>query len=164
MCIRDSFYSHPGVDIKRIVGAFVGNFTSGGSQGASTITQQLIKNRMLTPERSYKRKIQEAYLALVLEKNYEKPLILEAYLNDINLAQSNYGVKSAAKDYFGKELSELTIRECAMLAGITQNPSKYDPRRNFYVRNTPEVTNNRTDTVLSRMRDNGCLLYTSRCV
>lgn len=149
------FYSHPGVDIKRIVGAFVGNFTSGGSQGASTITQQLIKNRMLTPERSYKRKIQEAYLALVLEKNYEKPLILEAYLNDINLAQSNYGVKSAAKDYFGKELSELTIRECAMLAGITQNPSKYDPRRNFYVRNTPEVTNNRTDTVLSRMRDNG---------
>lgn len=90
------FYSHGGVDIKRIVGSFISNLTSSNIQGGSTITQQLIKNRMLTSERSYKRKIQEAYLALQLESKYTKDQILEAYLNDVNMGEGNYGVKSAA--------------------------------------------------------------------
>ena len=84
-----------------------------------------------------------------------KDEILEAYLNDIYLGQSNYGVKTAAKDYFGKELSELTVRECAMLAGLPQAPYSYDPRRNMYVRDKMEITNNRTDQVLERMYQAG---------
>lgn len=128
------FYSHGGVDIKRIVGSFISNLTSSNIQGGSTITQQLIKNRMLTSERSYKRKIQEAYLALQLESKYTKDQILEAYLNDVNMGEGNYGVKSAARDYFGKSLDELTLRECAMLAGIVNAPTTYNPRRNYYVK------------------------------
>lgn len=149
------FYSHGGVDIKRIVGSFISNLTSSNIQGGSTITQQLIKNRMLTSERSYKRKIQEAYLALQLESKYTKDQILEAYLNDVNMGEGNYGVKSAARDYFGKSLDELTLRECAMLAGIVNAPNTYNPRRNYYVKNRPEVTNERTDLVLSRMQREG---------
>ena len=149
------FLSHNGVDLKRIVGSFISNLSSSSVQGATTITQQLIKNRMLTPERSYRRKIQEAYLALELEQQYNKEQILEAYLNDVNLSQGNYGIKSAAKDYFGKDLSQLTLRECAMLAGMIQSPTTYDPRRNYYVRNRPELTDNRTNTVLSRMFSEG---------
>ena len=125
VAIEDSrFFTHNGVDIKRIAGSLISNLTSdANTQGASTITQQLIKNRMLTSERSYKRKIQEAYLAFELEKTYTKQQILEAYLNDVNLNQGNYGVKSAARDYFGKELNQLTLRECAMLAGMVQSPN-----------------------------------------
>ena len=149
------FYSHNGVDIKRIVGSFISNLTSTSIQGGSTITQQLIKNRMLTSERSYKRKIQEAYLALQLESKYTKDQILEAYLNDVNMGEGNYGVKSAARDYFGKSLDQLTLRECAMLAGIVNAPTTYNPRRNYYVKNTPEVTDDRTDLVLSRMQREG---------
>jgi penicillin-binding protein 1A len=153
------FFSHGGVDIKRIVGSLIGNFTSSTVQGGSTITQQLIKNRMLTSERSYRRKIQEAYLAYQLEKEYTKEQILEAYLNDVNLSQGNYGVKSAAHDYFGKELDELTLRDCAMLAGMVNSPNTYDPRRNYFVRNRPELTDNRTDTVLSRMYREGYITF-----
>ncbi len=154
------FFSHSGVDIKRIMGSFISNFTTTANvQGASTITQQLIKNRMLTSERSYRRKIQEAYLAYQLENEYSKEQILEAYLNDVNLSQGNYGVKSAALDYLGKDLSELTLRECAMLAGMVQSPYTYDPRRNYFFRNRPEVTDNRTNTVLSRMYQQGYITY-----
>ena len=153
------FYSHGGVDLKRIVGAFVANLTTSGTQGGSTITQQLIKNTLLSSEQSYKRKIQEAYLALQLETRYSKDQILENYLNKIYLGENYYGVKVAAKGYFGKELSELTIRECAMLAGITNNPYYYNPRRNFYTRKDGEkdyaaITNNRTDYVLRCMYEN----------
>ncbi len=153
------FYSHPGVDLKRIVGAFVANLTTSGTQGGSTITQQLIKNTLLSSEQSYKRKIQEAYLALQLEARYPKDQILENYLNTIYLGENYYGVKVAAKGYFGKELGELTIRECAMLAGVTNNPYYYNPRRNFYTRKDgerdyPATTNNRTDYVLRCMYEN----------
>ena len=144
------FYTHSGVDLKRIVGAFVANLTTSGTQGGSTITQQLIKNTLLSSEQSYKRKIQEAYLALQLETKYSKDQILENYLNKIYLGENYYGVKVAAKGYFNKELSELTLRECAMLAGVTNNPYYYNPRRNFYTRNDgekdyAETTNNRTN-------------------
>lgn len=106
------FYSHGGVDYKSLISAFLNNFTNDSVRGGSTITQQLIKNQMLTSERSYKRKIQEASLALQLEQKYTKDQILEAYLNTISMGGTNYGVKAAAKDYFGKELDQLTLREC----------------------------------------------------
>ena len=116
------FYN--GIDIKRIIGAFVSNLQNNSTQGGSTITQQLVKNKLLSTEQSYKRKIQEAYLSVELEKKYSKDQILEWYLNTIPLGESNYGVKAAAKDYYDKDLSELTLRECASLAAITRNPTK----------------------------------------
>ena len=156
------FYEHNGVDVKRIVGALVANFTSGSTQGGSTITQQLIKQTVLSSEQSYKRKLQEAYLAMELETRYTKKQILENYLNTIFLGGSYYGVRVAAYGYFGKELDQLTLRECAMLAGLTRSPNYYNPRSNFYTRNTegsntPDITNNRTDYVLRQMRENGLI-------
>lgn len=156
------FYEHNGVDVKRIAGALVANFTSGSTQGGSTITQQLIKQTVLSSEQSYTRKLQEAYLAMELETRYTKKQILESYLNTIFLGGSYYGVRVAAYGYFGKELDQLTLRECAMLAGLTRSPNYYNPRSNFYTRNTegsntPDITNNRTDYVLRQMRENGLI-------
>lgn len=153
------FYKHQGVDFKRLLSAALEILGNQNSSGGSTITQQLIKNKILGSQRTYKRKVQEAYLALELEKIVAKDDILEAYLNDIYLGGSNYGVKAAAKDYFGKELSELTIRECALLAGLTQSPYYYNPRQNMYYRDEDsyERTRNRTNTVLERMYENGAI-------
>jgi len=153
------FYTHNGIDVKRILGSFVQNFVSGSQQGGSTITQQLIKNTVLSNELSYKRKIQEAWLAMQLETKYTKLQILEYYLNTIYLGENYYGVQVACEGYFGKELSELTLRECAMLAGMTSNPYYYNPRRNFYTRSSETtdyaaITNNRTDYVLRCMYEN----------
>ena len=145
------FYFHSGVDVKRLVGAFMSNLMNSSVQGGSTLTQQLVKNTLLTFERTYKRKIQEAYLAMQLEEAYSKEEILEAYVNSIHLGGSNYGVKTAAKDYFGKELNQLTLRESAMLAGITQYPYQYNPRRCYYDIEQPEIVNKRTDEVLRKM-------------
>ena len=122
------FMKHDGIDFKRLISAVVNTLRNSNTHGASTITQQIIKNNVLTNIQSYKRKIQEAYLALELETILSKDQILEAYLNDVYLGEANYGVKSAANDYFGKELSELTIRECAMLVGVIQQPSYTNPR------------------------------------
>ena len=158
------FYSHSGVDLKRIVGAFVSNLSASGTQGGSTITQQLIKNTLLSPEQSYKRKIQEAYLAMQLETRYSKDEILESYLNTIYLGENYYGVQTAAEGYFGRPLGELTLRECAMLAGVTNSPYYYNPRRNFYSRSKEGVdyaaiTNQRTDYVLRCMYENQFITY-----
>ena len=158
------FYGHSGVDVKRIIGAFVTNFVSGSQQGGSTITQQLIKNTLLSSEQSYKRKIQEAYLALQLETRYTKDEILESYLNTIYLGENYYGVKVAAEGFFGKELHELTLRECAMLAGMTTNPYYYNCRRNFYTRQAEgtdyvAITNNRTNYVLRVMYENQMITH-----
>ena len=158
-CEDARFYTHRGVDLKRIVGAFVSNLSSSSLQGGSTITQQLIKNTLLSSEQSYKRKIQEAYLAMELEQTYTKDQILESYLNTIYLGENYYGVQTAAQGYFGKGLGELTLRECAMLAGCTRNPYYYNPRRNFYTRTSDTVdyaaiTNDRTDYVLRCMYEN----------
>lgn len=156
------FYKHSGVDFKRLFSAALEILGNNNSSGGSTITQQLIKNKVLGSERTYKRKIQEAFLALQCEKVMTKDDILEAYLNDIYLGGSNYGVKTAAKDFFGKELNELTIRECAMIAGLTQNPYRYNPRLNYYYERYGrdedayvKYTVARTNTVLSRMYQNG---------
>jgi len=147
------FYKHNGVDVKRLFSAALEVLGNSNSSGGSTITQQLIKNTILGSERNYKRKIQEAYMALELEKEISKQQILEAYLNEIHLGESNYGVKAAAKDYFGKDLDQLTVREAAMLAGLTTNPYYYNPRKNMYKREPSywEATMRRTDTVLERM-------------
>lgn len=155
------FYKHSGVDFKRLFSAALEILGNSNSSGGSTLTQQLIKNKVLGAERTYKRKVQEAFLALQCEKVMEKDDILEAYLNDIYLGGSNYGVKTAAKDYFGKELNELTVRECAMIAGLTQNPYRYNPRLNYYWETYgrdedayEKYTVARTNTVLSRMYEN----------
>lgn len=155
------FYKHSGVDFKRLFSAALEILGNSNSSGGSTITQQLIKNKVLGAERTYKRKVQEAFLALQCEQVMEKDDILEAYLNDIYLGGSNYGVKTAAKDYFSKDLTELTVRECAMIAGLTQNPYRYNPRLNYYWEyygRDPDAyekyTVARTNTVLSRMYEN----------
>ncbi len=158
------FYTHNGIDLKRIFGSLIANFTTGSQQGGSTITQQLIKNTVLSSEQSYKRKIQEAYLAMQLETRYTKAQILECYLNTIYLGENYYGVEVAAQGYFGKSLNELTLRECAMLAGMTNNPYYYNPRRNFYTRTSETtdyraITNDRTDYVLRCMYENQFITY-----
>ncbi len=158
------FYTHDGIDLKRIVGAFVSNLTSSSTQGGSTITQQLIKNTLLSSEQSYKRKIQEAYLAMQLETQYSKDEILECYLNTIWLGESYYGVQTAAEGYFGKQLSQLTLRECAILAGTCNSPYYYNPRRNYYTREKegvdyPKITDDRTDYVLRCMYENQFITY-----
>jgi len=158
------FYTHNGIDLKRIVGSFVKNMVSNTNEGGSTITQQLIKNTVLSSELSYKRKIQEAYLAMQLETMYTKDQILECYLNTIYLGENYYGVEVAAEGYFGKDLSGLSLRECAMLAGLTNNPYYYNPRRNFYVRQSDttdykKLTNDRTDYVLKCMYESEFITY-----
>ena len=158
------FYTHNGIDLKRIIGSFVTNFVSGSNQGGSTITQQLIKNTVLSSEQSYKRKIQEAYLAMQLETMYTKDQILEYYLNTIYMGENYYGVEVAAEGYFGKDLASLSLRECAMLAGLTNNPYYYNPRKNFFVRKSDttdyaQLTNTRTDYVLRCMYENEFITY-----
>jgi penicillin-binding protein 1A len=149
------FYAHNGLDYKRLAGAFINNLQSESVQGGSTITQQLIKLTILSPEQTYKRKIQEAYLALQLEKQYEKEEILEAYLNTIYLGSGNYGVKAAAMDYYGKELKDLTLREIAVIVGAIPNGYYYDPRLNIYKRDKAYLTFRRANLVLKLMYENG---------
>lgn len=131
----ERFYKHNGIDMRGIIrAAFVGIISGDLSQGASTITQQLLKNNYFTTwtsENSFsdrlERKIQEQYLAVQLEKVEDKNTILENYLNTINLGQNTLGVEAASERYFNKSVSELTLSECATIAGITQNPSRYNP-------------------------------------
>jgi penicillin-binding protein 1A len=151
------FYDHKGMDFIRLGGAFINNLKGGHIQGASTITQQLVKTLYLTPERSYKRKIQEAYLAFKLENEFSKEEILEAYLNTINFEEGNYGVKAASKDYFGKEdMNDLTLKEMAVLAGLVRNPASYNPRRNYHgSEDRRHITEERADLVLKAMLENG---------
>jgi penicillin-binding protein 1A len=151
------FRTHNGVDIKRILGALVTNLLNDNMQGGSTITQQLVKLTMLTPDQNYKRKLQEAYLALQLEKQISKDDILLEYLNIIYLGGNIYGVKVAANDYFGKDVSQLSLRECAALARCIRNPYRYNPRRNYYVTKTPEEIENGTNYVLGLMYEQGLI-------
>ena len=151
LAVEDSvFYEHPGVNLKAIFRAFLANLHSGGiSQGGSTITQQVVKRLMLTPEKSYERKLKEAILAYRLEKQLSKDDILTIYLNQIFLGSNAYGVEAAARTYFGKHASELSIAECAMIAGLPQSPSANNPYRH------PENAKKRQEHVLRRMRDLG---------
>jgi penicillin-binding protein 1A len=126
------FYSHKGVNIRSIIGSLVTNIMHGKTKrGASTITQQLVKTAFLSPEQTWKRKAQEAWLAVQLERHYTKDEIMEFYLNQIYFGHSAYGVESAADTYFGKSVSELDLAESAMLAGVTKGPEYYSPYLNF---------------------------------
>ena len=151
----ERFYEHKGIDIKGLARAAVSTL-SGDMQGASTLTQQLIKNNIfpnfVNEETFYdkvERKIQEQFLALQIEKQMSKDEILEAYMNTINLGQNCLGVQSAAKRYFNKDVSELTLSECAVIAGITQSPGNLNPVTN------PEKNAKRRDKVLKDMLDQG---------
>ncbi len=151
LAVEDSeFYEHPGVNVMAIVRAFIANMQSGSiSQGGSTITQQVVKRLMLTPEKSYERKIKEAVLAYRLEKQLSKDDILTIYLNQIFLGNNAYGIEAAARTYFNKHASQLSIAEAAMLAGLPQSPSAYNPLR------YPDVAKTRQGHVLRRMRTLG---------
>ena len=153
----ERFYEHNGIDIQGIMRAGVKALTSGDlSQGASTITQQLLKNNVFltwTSESSkidkFKRKFQEQYCAVQLEKQMDKDKILENYLNTINLGQGTLGIQAASLRYFGKPCSDLTISESAVIACITQNPSRWNPISH------PENNVERRDEVLRKMHDQG---------
>lgn len=126
------FYEHKGVDPRGLLRAAYKNLVSKEiAEGGSTITQQLAKNAYLTQERTMKRKIQEVFLALQLEKQYTKQEILEMYLNQIYFGQGAYGVQAASKVYFGKNVENLNLSECAMLAGIPKSPNYYSPFNNL---------------------------------
>ncbi|MCM3719420.1 transglycosylase domain-containing protein [Fictibacillus phosphorivorans] len=146
------FRDHMGVDVKRIFGAALANVKDGfGAEGASTITQQVVKNSVLSPDKTLKRKVQEAYLAIQLEQKYSKDEILEMYLNKIYFGSGAYGVATAAKTYFNKPLQDLTPAEAALLAGLPQRPSGYDPFLH------PEAAEERRNTVLELMYKNGAI-------
>ena len=154
----ERFYEHNGIDVRGILRAFVKNLSSGDlSEGASTITQQLLKNNVFTNwtqestwlER-FTRKIQEQYLAVEIEKKInDKNVILENYLNTINLGAGTYGVQAAARKYFNKDVWDLNLSECTTLAGITQNPTQYNPIEH------PEANAKRRKEVLDHMIDQG---------
>ncbi|MEZ7749044.1 transglycosylase domain-containing protein [Gemella sanguinis] len=144
------FFEHGAVDYRRLVGAVVSNLTSGfGSQGGSTISQQLIKRTFLDDNKSVKRKVQEAYLAYKLEQNYDKESIFTMYVNRIYYSDGVYGLKTAAKYYYNKDLDQLSLPQKALLAGIPQHPNTYNPYDN------PEAAKARRDTVLYLMQYHG---------
>ena len=149
------YYSHMGIDPIRIVGSFVRNLRAGHiTQGGSTITQQLIKLSVFSTKKedqTYKRKIQEILLALQIEREFSKEQILTYYLNKVYMANNTYGFGTAANYYFGKDLKELSIPQLALLAGMPQAPSSYDPYAH------PEAAKERRDLVLQSMKDNGKL-------
>ena len=126
------FYNHFGFDLLRIAKAMLTNIKTGHIvQGASTITQQLVKNLYLEFDKTWERKLKEAYLTIIAELQYDKDEILEAYLNTINYGNGNYGVSNASKYYFNKDVSDLTYEEAIILAGIPKSPNKYNPVSNI---------------------------------
>lgn len=133
MAIEDKkFYSHNGIHFKGIMRAIITNLRKGkATQGGSSITQQLAKNAFLTSERKLSRKIKEAILTIEIERTYTKDEILEKYLNEIYFGSGSYGVKTAAKQFFKKDIKDINLAEAALLAGIPNRPSKYDPVRNL---------------------------------
>ena len=151
IAIEDTrFFEHNGVNPDAIIRAALKNFKAGHKvEGGSTLTQQLVKNTILTNERSYSRKIKEAILSMKIENELTKEEILERYLNEMFFGHGYYGVKTAAKGYYRKELNELTLKESAILAGLMKAPSTYAPTKNY------EKSLTRADTILARMEKLG---------
>ena len=147
------FFRHTGVSVRRLFGAVFRNLTGGMKQGGSTLTQQLVKNLYLSPERTLRRKATEAVMAVMLDARYSKEEILEAYLNEIYLGRRGAiavtGVGEAARHYFGVEVADLDLAQSATLAGMIRAPNAYSPFRN------PERTRQRRDLVLRLMREEG---------
>ena len=133
LAIEDKqFYSHHGLNFKGIMRAVITTFLKGrATQGGSSITQQLAKNAFLTPEKTFSRKVKEAILTYQIERTYTKDEILERYLNEIYYGSGSYGIKNAAEQYFRKDVKDLNVAEAALLAGIPNRPTKYDPNRNL---------------------------------
>ncbi|MDI6807635.1 MAG: PBP1A family penicillin-binding protein [Candidatus Eisenbacteria bacterium] len=146
------FYKHWGVDIIGVGRAFLADVVSGQmAQGASTITQQLARNLFLTHERTFQRKLKEAIIALRIERTYSKDEILEMYCNQIYFGDGAYGVDAASRVFFEKDVSRLTLPECALLAGLPRNPRDYSPRRN------PEIALKRRAIALKAMLSTGAI-------
>lgn len=145
-----NFYKHHGFDIEGIARAIRNNMRGEAIEGGSTITQQLVKNALLTKERSIQRKIKEAFLSIMTELIYSKEEILEMYLNYISYGGTSLGIESAANSYFDKHASELTLAEAALLAGLPKAPSKYSP-----FGSNPQASKNRQVDVLRRMIEDG---------
>jgi penicillin-binding protein 1A len=146
------FYSHWGIDPIGVARAIVQNYRRGRIvEGGSTITQQLTKVLFLTPDKSLERKLKEAVLALELERRYSKDRILEMYLNQVYFGQGSYGVEAAARTYFGKGVSELTVRESALIAGLPRAPTNYSPF------DRPEAAKRRREVVLHRLVEFGSI-------
>jgi penicillin-binding protein 1A len=145
------FYEHGGLDFVGIARALYKNIQNKGkrAEGASTITQQVAKNLLLSSERTFDRKLKEAILAIRMERTFKKEQILELYLNEIYLGMNSYGVAAAALNYFGKELAELNVEEAAYLAALPKGPNNYHP-----FRRTKEATERR-NWILDQMAENG---------
>jgi len=149
-----NFYYHPGIDLFGVVRASLANWNAKRKvQGGSTITQQVVKYLLLTPEKNYRRKLQEIILSLRLEQQLSKREILELYLNQIYLGSGAYGVEAAAREYFGKSAENLSLAEAAMLAGLPPAPSRYSPLKNW------EQAKMRQRYVLERMMDEHYVSY-----
>ena len=145
-----AFFEHEGIDLVAIARAAINNLLAQRiTGGASTITQQMVKSLLLSPERTYRRKMREIILSRQIEQNFSKNEILYLYLNQIYFGGGAWGVGQASRTYFGKDAQGLTVSEAAMLAGLVQRPSRYDPRRNF------TAADNRRRYVLDRMLDDG---------
>ena len=151
LAIEDKkFYSHHGLHFNGIIRAVLTNFLKGkATQGGSSITQQLAKNAFLTPERTFSRKVKEAILTYQIERTYTKDEILERYLNEIYFGSGSYGIKNAADQYFRKDPKDLNIAEAALLAGIPNRPTKYDPNRSL------ENALHRQQIILKEMFEDG---------
>ena len=151
LAIEDErFYTHPGIDRKAILRAFFENTKSGKTaQGGSTLTQQLVKNLVLSREKTYKRKVQEMWLAYEMEQILSKQEILELYLNRTDLGRRIVGIEAASQRYYGKSAKQISLSEAALLAAIPQAPSAFDPTRNY------DAAWTRAQLVLDRMRVNG---------
>jgi penicillin-binding protein 1A len=146
------FYEHPGVNLKSILRAIIRNIQAGEYvEGASTITQQLAKTLFLTPRKSVMRKLKEAFLALQIERRYTKDEILELYLNQVYFGSGAYGVEAAAQIFFGKPVQDLTLAECALIAGMPKSPSRYSPLIN------PSLALKRRAVVLQQMARTGLI-------
>jgi penicillin-binding protein 1A len=145
----DTFFEHQGINPASMLRASIANFRAGQVvQGGSTITQQMAKSLLLTPERSFSRKFKEILLANKIERNLSKQQILHLYLNQIYLGRGSYGVQAASQNYFNKDISEITLAEAAILAGLPQAPGKYSPNQN------PKKAKDRQLYVLRRMYEN----------
>ncbi|AKM83169.1 MAG: putative penicillin-binding protein [Candidatus Woesebacteria bacterium GW2011_GWF1_31_35] len=143
------FYQHPGFSIRGIIRASIKNLKEGKLNGGSTITQQLVKNALLSSEKTYVRKLRELILSIGVELNFSKDQILEMYLNEVSYGGTAYGIQEAARLYFGKDVGSLTLSESALLAGLPQSPTRYSP-----FGPNPDLTFSRQREVLHLMRVN----------
>ncbi len=146
----EDFYSHPGFSVRGITRAFFKNLTHGELTGGSTITQQLVKTTLLSPEKTVLRKVKEIILAIQVEMAFSKDQILEMYLNEVSYGGSSYGIEESAQTYFGKHAKDLDLAESALLAGLTQRPTAYSP-----FGTNPQLALSRQKEVLQKMADLG---------